>query len=82
MGRLLVSSAHPKLPGTYLESGSCEGRPAYVKDGALDSQLGAGLLFAFWLLFYTIIILYIYIYIYLFNIPTYPHSFAKFGRIF
>lgn len=37
MGRLLVSSAHPKLPGTYLESGSCEGRPAYVKDGASDS---------------------------------------------
>lgn len=30
--RLTVRSAHPKLSGQYLESGSCEGRPAYVKN--------------------------------------------------
>ena len=30
--RLTVHSAHPKLSGQYLESGSCEGRPAYVKN--------------------------------------------------
>ena len=33
--RLTVHSAHPKLSGQYLESGSCEGRPAYVKNSRL-----------------------------------------------
>ena len=62
-----MSSAHPKLPGTYLESGSCEGRPAYVKDGASDSQFGVVFCFLAAALYTydSVLILYNIIHIYL-----------------
>ncbi|CAK9014355.1 unnamed protein product [Durusdinium trenchii] len=31
--QLVVSSAHPKLRGSYVETGSCEGRPAFLRQG-------------------------------------------------
>ena len=44
MGRqLAVSSLHPKLSGNYLESGSSEGRPTYVRSGLDGRSSGEGM---------------------------------------